>query len=159
VNQRSRQPVSAFVGIGANLGDAVHAVKQAIVDLGTLPQTSLLRHSSLYKTAPLESSGPDYVNAVAEVATTLSPRALLVAMQGLEQAAGRERPYPNAPRTLDLDILLFGGETLSMPDLVIPHPRMTARAFVLLPLAELVPGRVSAMQLRAVADQAVTRIA
>jgi 2-amino-4-hydroxy-6-hydroxymethyldihydropteridine diphosphokinase len=159
VNTLKRQPVNAYLGIGANLGDAVVSVKQAIVALGTLPQTQLLRHSSLYKTAPVESSGPDYVNAVAEVATTLSPRALLVALQGLEQAAGRQRPYLNAPRTLDLDILLFGNETLVKADLVIPHPRMTARAFVLLPLSELAPGKVSAMQLRAVADQAVTRIA
>jgi 2-amino-4-hydroxy-6-hydroxymethyldihydropteridine diphosphokinase len=158
VNSVKRQPVSAFIALGANLGDAVQTIKQAILDLGSLSQTTLLRQSSLYKTAPIESTGPDYVNAVAEVATTLTPRALLVALQGLEQAAGRERPYRNAPRTLDLDILLFGNETLVKADLVIPHPRMVSRAFVLIPLAEIAPGKVSALQLRAVADQAITRI-
>jgi 2-amino-4-hydroxy-6-hydroxymethyldihydropteridine diphosphokinase len=158
VNSVKRQPVSAFIALGANLGDAVQTIKQAILDLGSLSQTTLLRQSSLYKTAPIESTGPDYVNAVAEVATTLTPRALLVALQGLEQAAGRERPYRNAPRTLDLDILLFGNETLVKADLVIPHPRMVSRAFVLIPLAEIAPGKVSALQLRAVADQPITRI-
>lgn len=158
MNPVSRQPVNAFIALGANLGDAARTVQQALQALGRLPQTTLLRQSSLYKTAPIESTGPDYVNAVAEVATTLTPRALLVALQGLELAAGRERPYRNAPRTLDLDILLYGDLTLELPDLVIPHPRMLARAFVLIPLSEIAPGKVSALQLRAVADQAITRI-
>ena len=107
---------------------------------------------------PLASTGPDYINAVVEVLTGLSPQDLLLELQQLEQVAGRERPYRNAPRTLDLDILLYGDDTIDRPTLVIPHPRMMARAFVLVPLAEIAPSRVSADQLQAVADQAITRL-
>jgi len=152
------RPVTAYIGLGANLGDARRTVRQAVQDLGTLPQTRLMRASSLYRTAPIDSSGPDYINAVAEVATTLSPQALLTELQRLELAAGRERPYRNAPRTLDLDILLYDDIALDMPTLTIPHPRMVDRAFVLLPLAEVAPERVAADQLQAVANQVVKRL-
>lgn len=158
MTEPASRPVTAYIALGANLGDAVATVRQALRDLDTLPQTQLLRASSLYRTAPIDSSGPDYINAVAEVATTLAPLALLAALQQLEQAAGRERPYRNAPRTLDLDILLYDDITLETSMLTIPHPRMHERAFVLLPLSEIAPARVGADLLQAVADQAVKRL-
>jgi 2-amino-4-hydroxy-6-hydroxymethyldihydropteridine diphosphokinase len=148
----------AYIGLGANLGDARATVLQALRDLTTLPQTKLLRRSSLYRSAPVEATGPDFINAVAEVVTTLSPQQLLSELQQLEQVAGRQRPYRNAPRTLDLDILLYGDLVLDSPDLVIPHPRMGARAFVLLPLAEIAPSRVTAAQLLAVEGQGIERL-
>ena len=145
--------VSAFVGLGANLGDAPATVRQAIDALGTLPHTRLLRASRLYRSAPWEASGPDFINAVAEVHTALDAHALLSALHGLEQATGRERPYLNAPRTLDLDLLLYGDAHIATPTLTVPHPRMWQRAFVLRPLAEIAPDRVSAQALAAVAEQ------
>lgn len=155
----AREPVTAFVALGANLGDARAAVAQALRDLGRLPQTQVLRASSLYRSAPVDSSGPDYINAVAELRTSLGPHELLTELQRLEQAAGRERPWRNAPRTLDLDLLLYDELTLDEPRLTLPHPRMFQRAFVLLPLAEIAPPRVTAAQRRAVADQAISRLA
>ncbi len=146
-------PVSAFVALGANLGDAAATVRQAIADLGALPQTRLVRASRLYRSTPWEASGPDFFNAVAEVATSLDAHALLAALHGLEQAAGRERPYLNAPRTLDLDLLLYGDALIETPSLTVPHPRMAQRAFVLRPLAEIAPHKVSATALAAVAEQ------
>ena len=148
----------AFIALGANLGDARTTVLQAIQDLGQLPDTTLLKHSSLYRSAPMDAAGPDFINAVVEMATTLSPQALLAALQALEQDAGRQRPYRNAPRTLDLDILLYDELTLDTPTLVIPHPRMFTRAFVLLPLAEIAPERVTTAQLQAVSAQAIERL-
>jgi 2-amino-4-hydroxy-6-hydroxymethyldihydropteridine diphosphokinase len=158
VNPADRPALSAWIALGANLGDARATVQQAIRDLGQLAQTQLVAQSSLYRSAPVDASGPDFINAVAQVATTLSPQQLLVALQALELAAGRERAHRNAPRTLDLDILLYGDTTLDTPSLVIPHPRMWERAFVLLPLAEIAPARVSAEQLQAVAAQSVARL-
>jgi 2-amino-4-hydroxy-6-hydroxymethyldihydropteridine diphosphokinase len=149
---------SAFIALGANLGDARATVVQAIQSLGQLSGTTLLKHSSLYRSAPVDASGPDYINAVAELATILSPQNLLAALQSLEQNAGRQRPYRNAPRTLDLDILLYDDLTLDSPALVIPHPRMFTRAFVLLPLAEIAPERVTPAQLQAVAQQAIEKL-
>ena len=148
----------AFIALGANLGDARTTVLQAIQDLGQLPDTTLLKHSSLYRSAPMDAAGPDFINAVVEMATTLSPQALLAALQALEQDAGRQRPYRNAPRTLDLDILLYDELTLDTPTLVIPHPRMFTRAFVLLPLAEIAPERVTPVQLQAVSPQTIERL-
>jgi len=148
----------AFIALGANLGDARATVTQAIHSLGQLPGTTVMKQSSLYRSAPVDASGPDFINAVAEVTTTLSPQALLVALQALEQDAGRQRPYRNAPRTLDLDILLYGEVTLDSPTLTIPHPRMFTRAFVLLPLAEIAPEHVTAAQLQAVSQQAIERV-
>lgn len=123
----------AYIGIGANLGDAKAAVLDAIRRLQPV------KASSLYRTAPIDSSGDDYINAVVEIDTSLDPAALLDALHAIELAHGRERPYRNAPRTLDLDILLYGGETVDQPHLHIPHPRMTQRAFVLAPLLEIAP--------------------
>lgn len=148
----------AWLGLGANLGDAVTTLGWALEQLHTRPGLQVQRISSLYRSAPIDASGPDYVNAVAQVATTLAPQALLEALQALEQAAGRERPYRNAPRTLDLDILWFGQQHISTNTLTVPHPRIYERAFVLLPLVELVPERISAAQLQRVQDQRIERI-
>jgi len=156
--------VTAYVALGANLGDAQAAVRQAMDALDRLPQSRVARRSSLYRTAPVardsagRADGPDYINAVVALATRLPALDLLEQLQGLEQAAGRERAYPDAPRTLDLDILLYGDVQIDSPRLSVPHPRMAQRAFVLVPLAEIAPGLVSAAQLHAVADQAIERL-
>lgn len=152
----------AWVGIGANLGDARANVLDAIERLARLPGARLLQTSSLYRTAPIDSSGDDYVNAVAALETDLDAHALLQALFAIEQAHGRERPYRNAPRTLDLDLLLYGDAIIDdAPNLIVPHPRMHERAFVLAPLAEVAPnlvipgrGAVSAL-LAHVGDQGV----
>ena len=154
-----RDSVLATLGIGANLGQAQAAVQAAIVSIAALPQTQLVRASSLYGSAPVDSSGPDYMNAVVQVHTTLSAPALLAQLQMIEQAAGRERPYRNAPRTLDLDVLLYGDGCISSTALTVPHPRMWQRAFVLLPLAQIAPQLVSESALAGVRDQAIHRIA
>lgn len=154
-----RDAVNAYIAIGANLGDAAAAVKAAICSVGLLPQTSVVSQSSLYRTAPIDSSGSDYINAVIEICTRLDAPTLLASLQGIEGAAGRERPYRNAPRTLDLDLLLFGSARIDSPRLQVPHPRMNARAFVLVPLAQIAPQLVSPAQLQAVAGQRLTRIA
>ncbi|MBI2744253.1 MAG: 2-amino-4-hydroxy-6-hydroxymethyldihydropteridine diphosphokinase [Burkholderiales bacterium] len=159
MNTAPGAPVTAYVALGANLGDAPATLRQALNDLGTLPHTRLVRASSLYRSAPVDSSGPDYVNAVAELSTALGPYDLLARLQGLEQAAGRERPWHNAPRTLDLDILLYGELRQDDPLLTVPHPRMLERAFVLLPLAEIAPSLVSAAQLLKVETQVISRLA
>jgi len=151
--------VTAYVGLGANLGDAHAAVAQALHDLGTLPRTQLMQASSLYRSAPVEATGPDYLNAVAELRTGLGPYELLAELQRLEQAAGRQRPWRNAPRTLDLDILLYGDLRQDDPALTLPHPRMLERAFVLVPLAEIAPSLVDAAQLQMVEKQEISRIA
>jgi 2-amino-4-hydroxy-6-hydroxymethyldihydropteridine diphosphokinase len=106
----------------------------------------------------VDATGPDYLNAVAELRTTLSAMDVLALLQALENQAGRERPYRNAPRTLDLDLLLYGDAHIHAPTLEVPHPRLWGRAFVLLPLAELAPERVSAQALAAVQDQAIARL-
>ena len=156
--------MSAWVGIGANLGDAQANVLDALERLTWTPGVRLLRASSLYRTAPIDSSGDDYINAVASIDTELDASALLDALRAIELAHGRERPYRNAPRTLDLDILLYGDEQVDLPHLHVPHPRMTERAFVLAPLLEIapgvaIPGRGAARGfLGAVAGQAIERI-
>lgn len=153
-----RPQVTAYVALGANLGDTVKTLHWAINALAQLPQTQLLVRSSLYLTAPVDSHGPDYVNAVVALTTALTAPALLGQLQTLEHLAGRERPYLNAPRTLDLDLLLFGAATLQSATLVVPHPRMTQRAFVLLPLFEIAPLAVTSSQLQAVQSQVVARL-
>jgi 2-amino-4-hydroxy-6-hydroxymethyldihydropteridine diphosphokinase len=153
-----RESVTAYVALGANLGDAVASVRKAIDDVATIDGIALLKRSSLYRSAPLASTGPDYINAVIEISSVLTAPALLAALQRLEEGAGRERPYPNAPRTLDLDLLLYGSGCMDSATLVLPHPRMLERAFVMLPLSEIAPQRVTAAQLLAVQGQAITRI-
>ena len=128
-----------FVGLGANLGDAAASVRAALTQLGSLPETSLVAASALYRSAPLEATGPDYVNAVAELRSALEPADLLAQLHWLEQRFGRLRPHRNAPRTLDLDLLFYGARQLAEPVLTVPHPRAHQRAFVLAPLAELAP--------------------
>ena len=150
--------VLAYVGLGANLGDAPAAVRRALSDLDTLPQTRCVRASSLYRSAPVDAAGPDFINAVALLCTTLEPYALLAQLQRLEQIAGRERPWHNAPRTLDLDLLRYGELRLTDPRLTLPHPRMLQRAFVLFPLAEIAPELVSASQRQAVLGQAIEKL-
>ncbi len=156
----------AWVGIGANLGDARANVLDALDRLARLPGARLLQTSSLYRTAPIDSSGDDYVNAVASLDTDLDAHALLRALFAIEQAHGRERPYRNAPRTLDLDLLLYGDQVIiDAPTLIVPHPRMHERAFVLAPLAEaapdlVIPGRGAVHTLLAnVGDQGIARLA
>ena len=151
-------PVLATLGVGANLGDPRTAVRKAIEDLAQLPRTIRVAVSSLYGSAPLDADGPDYVNAVVQVRTALSPDALLAALQAIEQRAGRERPYRNAPRTLDLDILLYGEHRVDRDDLQIPHPRMWQRAFVVLPLAEIAPDLVSPAHVQAATGQGLHRL-
>lgn len=153
-----REPVTAYLGLGANLGDARAAVAQAIADIAGSEGVALTAQSALYRTAPVDSSGPDYINAAVEVRTVLTAPALLQCLHGIEAAAGRARPYRNAPRTLDLDILLFGDGHIASPHLSVPHPRMEQRAFVLVPLAEIAPHRVGAQFLRAVSEQAIERL-
>lgn len=153
-----RPEVTAYVALGANLGDAVAAVRAAFDALARTGGVRLLRTSCLYRSAPHEAQGPDYINAVAEVATTLNAPALLQALQSIEQAAGRARPYRNAPRTLDLDLLFYGDGRIESASLTVPHPRWRERAFVLLPLAELAPERVPADWLAAVAGQRIERL-
>ena len=131
--------VSVFVGIGSNLGDAQSHVERALAQLATLKHTALAATSSLFRTAPLEADGDDYINAVVRLDTQLSAAELLQALQALEQAAGRERPYANAPRTLDLDLLLYGQQIIATDALMVPHPRMLQRAFVLIPLLQIEP--------------------
>lgn len=153
-----RPEVTAYVALGANLGDPVASLYKAMDDLAGVAGVSLIRRSSLYRTAPLESSGPDYVNAVVEIATRLTAPELLTQLQSLEQGAGRQRAHRNAPRTLDLDILIYGEARIDSKALTIPHPRMTERAFVLVPLAEIAPQTVTAAQRQAVQSQAILQL-
>ena len=157
MNAAVAAPVRAYIALGANLGDAPATVHEAMNSLDGVPETHVLARSSLYRTAPIDSSGPDYVNAVVAVDTHLSAVELLRAMQQIELQAGRERPYRNAPRTLDLDLLLYGTQHIATPDLTVPHPRMFERAFVLQPLAELAPQHVPAQALQAVQGQVMER--
>jgi 2-amino-4-hydroxy-6-hydroxymethyldihydropteridine diphosphokinase len=154
----------AYIGIGANLGDARANVEDALAQLAALPHSRLLRRSSYYRSAPIESAGDDYINAVACIDTGLDAPALLAELQAIELAHGRARPYRNAPRTLDLDLLLYGDQRIDIPGLKVPHERMATRAFVLLPLLEIapdveIPGLGPAQRLAAsVAGQQIARI-
>lgn len=129
----------AFVGLGANLGDPERAIRAAIEALGALEATRVVAASSLYRSAPVDAGGPDYLNAVVELRTGLAPHALLRALLAIEQAHGRARGERNAPRTLDLDLLMYDDRVVRSDALVLPHPRMHERAFVLRPLAEIAP--------------------
>jgi 2-amino-4-hydroxy-6-hydroxymethyldihydropteridine diphosphokinase len=153
-----RDPVTAFVALGANLGDAQRSVVQALEALAGLPSTQLLRSSRLYRTAPVEAQGPDFINAVAQIDTRLTAPALLEALQALENQAGRARPYVNAPRTLDLDLLMFGQSYMQSSRLTLPHPRWRERAFVLRPLADLAPELVSSADWARVSSQAIALV-
>ncbi len=152
-----REPVTAYIGVGANLGFARDAVMNALIDLEALPATTFVAASGLYRSAPVDGEGPDYINAVAGLETRLPAHDLLLALQAIETRYGRVRTTKNAPRTIDLDLLLYGKGIIRTPDLTVPHPRMDARAFVLLPLIELagdieIPGRGRAKALVARID-------
>lgn len=153
----SRAPVIAYIGLGANLGNAQHTLRDALHALACTPGIDSVQASGLYRTAPHNATGPDYVNAVAQVHTWLHAMALWQELQALEQRAGRQRPYRNAPRTLDIDVLLYGTGRIDSPMLTVPHPRMWTRAFVLVPLAALAPQLVSAAALASVAGQVIAR--
>ncbi len=131
----------AFVGLGSNLEDPRSQLLRALAELGELPDTRLIAHSSLYRSAPVGyADQPEFVNAVAKIETGLTPRALLEGVLQIEHRHGRERTFRNAPRTLDLDILLYDDLQLHEHGLTIPHPQMHVRAFVLQPLLEIEPG-------------------
>jgi len=130
----------AYIGLGANLGaDLAAALTQAALSLEALPGTQVAALSSAWRSAPVDAGGPDFLNAVAALDTGLAPLELLDALQAIELAHGRERPYRNAPRTLDLDLLLYDDLVLDTPRLILPHPRLGERAFVLRPLLEIAP--------------------
>ena len=150
--------VQAFVAIGANLGDAEATVKEAMAAIGALQRTQVTARSSLYRSAPVDAEGPDFINAVVAVRTGLDAEQLLIALQRLETLAGRERPFPNAPRTLDLDLLMHGNSVIESPTLTLPHPRMRERAFVLKPLAEIAPDKVPRAALARVTGQVIQKI-
>lgn len=153
-----------YIGLGANLGDARAMLEHALLRLAALPHSRLRAQSSLYSSAPVDAGGDDYINAVALLETELDALSLLHELQQIELACGRERPYRNAPRTLDLDILLYGDQQISSTALSVPHPRLTERAFVLRPLLELapaigIPGKGEAQAfLAAVAGQRIRRL-
>jgi 2-amino-4-hydroxy-6-hydroxymethyldihydropteridine diphosphokinase len=155
---------NAYIGLGANLNNPIATLRHVMDELAALPSTRCSNRSSLYRSAPVNASGPDFINAVVHLVTSLQPLALLHCLQRTEQTHGRTRPYANAPRTLDLDLILYDNVIMNTPDLVLPHPRMAQRAFVLLPLAELapslqVPGQGDlASLLPAVSDQAIERL-
>ena len=134
--------MKVWIGLGANLGEPQAAIATALREIAAMPCMVLQRASSVYRSAPVEAQGPDFYNAVAEIETTMAPIELLHALQAIEQAHGRERPYRNAPRTLDLDLLFYGEMVLEQAGLSLPHPRLHLRAFVLEPLLELSPGHV-----------------
>lgn len=155
----------ALIALGANLDDPVAQVRAAGKALATLPQSKLLRISSLYRTAPVGIHGqPDFINAVAALETTLAPHDLLSALLALEARFGRRRDYHHAPRTLDLDLLLFDEQIIDSAQLTLPHPRMHLRAFVMAPLVEIapdcmIPGRGhAAAWLAAVSMQQIERL-
>lgn len=156
----------AFVALGSNLEDPQHQVLRALAELDSLPETRVIAKSALYRTAPVGyDNQPDFINAAAEVSTTLEPLALLRALLALETAHGRERPFPNAPRVLDLDLLMYDEMQLHDPELTLPHPRLHERGFVLFPLADIaadvnVPGQGRVRDLlRSLPDQGVERLA
>ena len=155
----------AFVGLGGNLGEPRRQLDEAFEALDRLPRTKLVRRSSLFRSAPVGyADQPQFLNAVAELETELPAQRLLTELQAIEKQHGRERSFPNAPRTLDLDLLLFGSAVIDAPGLTVPHARMHERAFVLAPLVEIsplaaIPGRGPAKDLLLQCnDQVVERI-
>ncbi len=157
--------VRAFVALGSNLNEPQATVQAALAALESLPRSTLIAASSLYLSAPVGlRNQPDFINAVAALDTQLTADALLDALFAIEARFGRKREFHHAPRTLDLDLLLYGVETRATPRLILPHPRMHERAFVLLPLVEIapdatIPGRgPAAALLDGVHDQVLSRL-
>jgi len=156
---------TAFIALGSNLGEPEAHLRRAIAALAALPRTRLEAASSLYRSAPVgHVDQPDFVNAVARLSSGLTPQALLASLLGIEKRFGRERTFRNAPRTLDLDLLLYDAASMDADGLVLPHPRMHERAFVLAPLVEIapdcvIPGRgPAAALLAACADQRIEKL-
>ena len=150
--------VVAFIALGANLGDGAATLRIAVSSIDALPLTRVVARSSLYRSVPLQATGPDYWNAVVRVRTALSPDALLDALLAIETAQGRQRPAGevNAPRTLDLDLLRYGELRRQTERLALPHPRMAQRAFVLAPLADVWPeGLIDGMSIATLAAQRI----
>ena len=155
----------AYVGLGANIGEPRAQLLAAWDALGRIPQTRAIARSGLYRSAPVGyEDQPDFLNCVAKLDTSLDPHALFSHLRQLERDFGRMRSFQDAPRTIDLDLLLYGSAAIDTPDLVVPHPRMHERAFVLEPLVELdpaamIPGRGSAAGfLRTCSNQRVERV-
>lgn len=149
---------TAYVGIGSNLKDPRAQVLQAFRELDGLPQTRVVKKSSLYRSAPMgHRAQPEFINAVAQLETGLPAERLLAELHEVEARHGRKRSFPNAPRTLDLDLLLYGNARSASPTLTLPHPRMHERAFVLKPLLEIAPELPFQAQLDACAGQKVER--
>ncbi len=153
----------AYIGLGANLGGDRGALRATLVSawraLQALPQCELQATSSLWLSAPVDAGGPDYLNAVVALRTGLAPLALLQGLQAIERAHGRARPYRNAPRSLDLDLLMHGDCVMQSETLTLPHPRLHQRGFVLHPLLEIAPELAGlASHLPAVADQVLERL-
>ncbi len=147
--------MAAYVGLGANLADRAANIRAALTSLDLLPTITLGQVSSLYETAAVGvTDQPDFLNAVAEVSTSLSPAALLDALLNLENLLGRERTFRWGPRVIDLDLLLYGDKQIALPALTVPHPRLRERAFVLVPLAEIAPALALPGDHRAVAELA-----
>ncbi|AZY48260.1 2-amino-4-hydroxy-6-hydroxymethyldihydropteridine diphosphokinase [Bordetella avium] len=155
--------VRAYIGLGANLGDGPATLRAVLAEISALSGVRRCEASPFYRSAPVEASGPDFTNAAAALDTTLTPLELLDALQDLERCHGRQRPYKNAPRTLDLDLLIYGDLVMDTPRLVLPHPRLHERAFVLYPLRDIAPTLRFAQGtycdlLRALNDQAIERL-
>jgi 2-amino-4-hydroxy-6-hydroxymethyldihydropteridine diphosphokinase len=155
--------VTTYIALGSNLGDPAQNVQLARLAVGAIPQTKLVVASSLYKSKPVDAPGDEYINAVVKLETTLTAYELMTELQKLESLAGRASPvdrayFHNAPRTLDLDILLYGEARMDSATLTIPHPRMRSRAFVLLPLAEIALELVSVSDLQGVQDQIIHKL-
>lgn len=137
---RSKKKKTAFIGIGANLGPRTENIKKALSCLSDKKEIRVERVSSFRETKPVDGPGPDYLNGVAKVITTFSPRRLLEELQAIEAKLGRRRTFKNSPRVIDLDILLYEDERIDEPGLNIPHPKMMEREFVIGPLSEIEPG-------------------
>ncbi|MGV2864704.1 2-amino-4-hydroxy-6-hydroxymethyldihydropteridine diphosphokinase [Achromobacter sp. AGC39] len=155
--------VRAYIGLGANLGDSAATLRRVLAQLQATDGIDAVTASPFYRSAPVDATGPDFVNAVAALDTRLPPLALLDALQALENQHGRLRPYKNAPRTLDLDLLTYDDQQLDHQRLILPHPRMHQRAFVLLPLQDLAPdmqvnGRPISTWIAETQDQAIERL-
>jgi 2-amino-4-hydroxy-6-hydroxymethyldihydropteridine diphosphokinase len=163
-NKRSTQMTLAYLGLGANLGDARQTLKDAVVCLAQHASLAIVAKSGFYRSAPVDATGDDYMNAVVAIETSLAAARLLALCHAIEHHFGRERPFHNAPRTLDLDLLLYGDDIIDTAELCVPHPRMTQRAFVLIPLVELNPDIVipglgrAADHVAAVAGQRIERV-
>ncbi len=155
--------VVAYIAIGSNLDNPASRARAARLAVRGIPQTTAVMASSLYKSKPVDASGDDYVNAVIKIETGLNAYELLAELQQLEYQAGRALPQDrahlhNAPRTLDLDVLLYGDARIESATLTVPHPRMWSRAFVLVPLHEIAPELVSVDHLQAVSEQLISRL-